>query len=194
MRGFFALWQYRFMEHVIRPIRADEWRKSKELRLASLADPAAPVAFLDTLENASARPDSHWQERAQGAAQGNSARHFIVEGPDGEWAGGVVVLVEAEGSDDVFGNRIASSQAQLVGVFVRPEYRGVGLTERLFAAAMEWAWSLEEPRVSRVRLFVHENNPRAQGFYRKIGFVPTGVTALLSGDGCHDLEMEVVRP
>lgn len=129
-----------------------------------------------------------------GASQGNSARHFIAEGPGGEWAGGVVVLVEAEGSDDVFGNRIASPQAQLVGVFVRPEYRGVGLTERLFAAAMEWAWSLEEPRVNRVRLFVHENNPRAQGFYRKIGFVPTGVTALLSGDGCHDLEMEVVRP
>ncbi|WP_438292611.1 hypothetical protein [Streptomyces sp. HUAS TT7] len=48
--------------------------------------------------------------------------------------------------------------------------------------------------MNRVRLFVHENNACAQGFYRKIGFVPTRVTALLSGDGCHDIEMEVVRP
>ncbi|MFF4186822.1 GNAT family N-acetyltransferase [Streptomyces sp. NPDC001691] len=183
------------MEHVIRPVRADEWLKVKELRLASLLDPAAPVAFLDTYESAVARPDAYWQERAAGASQQEgSVRQFIAEGPDGEWAGQVVVLVEAEGDDDVFGNRIAAPQAHLVGVFVRPGHRGVGLTERLFAAALEWAWALPEPRLHRVRLFVHENNPRAQGFYRKAGFVPTGVTALLSGDGFYDLEMEIIRP
>ncbi len=193
MRGFFALWQYRSMDHVIRPVRADEWRKVKELRLASLADPAAPVAFLDTLESASAQPDEFWQERARNA-QGPSVRQFVAEGPDGAWAGNVVVIVEAEGADDVFGNRVASPQAHIVGVFVRPEFRGIGLTERLFAAALEWAWALEEPRVNRVRLLVHEDNPRARGFYRKAGFVPTGFTAVLTDDGGRDLEMEILRP
>ncbi|MFJ4480660.1 GNAT family N-acetyltransferase [Streptomyces xanthochromogenes] len=178
--------------HVIRPVRADEWRKVKELRLASLADPAAPVAFLDTLESASAQPDEFWQERATNA-QGPSVRQFVAEGPDGAWAGNVVVLIEAEGADDVFGNRIASPQAHIVGVFVRPEYRGIGLTERLFAAALDWAWA-QEPRVNRVRLLVHEDNPRARGFYRKAGFVLTGSTAQLTDDGGRDLEMEILRP
>ncbi|MFE0686339.1 GNAT family N-acetyltransferase [Streptomyces sp. NPDC058961] len=181
------------MEHVIRPVRADEWRKVKELRLASLADPVASVAFLDTLETASAQPDEFWQERARNA-QGPSVRQFVAEGPDGTWAGNVVVIAETEGADDVFGNRIDSSQAHIVGVFVRPEHRGTGLTERLFAAALAWAWALEEPRVNRVRLLVHEDNPRARGFYRKAGFVLTGFTALLTDDGGRDLEMEIPRP
>ncbi|MCT9091121.1 GNAT family N-acetyltransferase [Streptomyces sp. ASQP_92] len=182
------------MQHAIRPVRADEWRKVKELRLAALADPAAPLAFLDTWETASAQPDSFWQERAAGAAQGDSVRQFVAEGPDGAWAGTVAVLVEAGGADDIFGTRVDTSQGHLVGVFVRPECRGTGLTELLVAGALEWAWSLEEPRLNRVRLFVHEDNARAQGFYRKAGFVATGVTALLTGDGRHDLEMEIGRP
>ncbi|MEU3504689.1 GNAT family N-acetyltransferase [Streptomyces hundungensis] len=182
------------MQHVIRPVRADEWRKLKELRLAALADPAAPVAFMDTWQNASAQPDSFWQERAERASQGNSVRQFVAEGPDGEWAGTVAVLVEAEGADDIFGARVDTAQAHLVGVFVRQEFRGTGLTELLFEGALEWAWSLEEPRLHRARLFVHEDNPRAQAFYRKAGFVATGVTALLSEDGRHDLELEIGRP
>ncbi|MFG3286354.1 GNAT family N-acetyltransferase [Streptomyces sp. NPDC048111] len=182
------------MEHVIRPVRAEEWPKVKELRLASLADPAAPVAFLDTYEKASAQPDAFWQDRAEGAAHGNSVRQFVAEGPDGSWAGSVTVLVESADGEALFGDRIGVAQAHLVGVFVRPEHRGCGLTERLFAAALAWAWELEEPRLERARLFVHENNPRAQGFYRKAGFVPTGVTALLGDDGCRDLEMVLERP
>ncbi|MFE9413942.1 GNAT family N-acetyltransferase [Streptomyces sp. NPDC006704] len=182
------------MDYLIRPARADEWLRMKELRLVALADPVAPVAFLETPEQALARPDSFWQERTAGVTRGTSARQFVAETPDGELVGTVVVLVEEVGAKDIFGAEITAPQAHLVGVFVRDEHRGVGLTERLFQAAVEWAWALEAPPVERVRLYVHEDNPRAQGFYRKFGFVATGQCAPVVGKaGGVDLEMELVR-
>ncbi|WP_369218228.1 GNAT family N-acetyltransferase, partial [Streptomyces flavofungini] len=119
-------------EYVVRAVRAEEWPQVKELRLAALRDPAAPVAFLETYETAAARPDSFWQERAAGSSHQTSARQFVVVGPDGDWAGSVTVLIEEPGAKDVFGGVIEQRQAHLVGVFVRPEHRGRGLTDALF--------------------------------------------------------------
>lgn len=58
------------MDHVIRAVQPDEWAKAKDIRLASLQDPAAPVAFLETYEEALEQPDSFWQERAAGSSPG----------------------------------------------------------------------------------------------------------------------------
>ncbi|WP_455360592.1 GNAT family N-acetyltransferase [Streptomyces sp. SYSU K21746] len=183
------------MEHVIRAVRAEEWPKVRDLRIAALEDPAAPVAFLETREQAVARPDSYWQERTAGAAHGRQSRQFIAEGPDGAWDGMVVVLVEEAGSTGFFGEAIPMAQAHLVGVFVRPEHRGSGLTQALFEAAVQWAWSLDEPRMERVRLYVHDANARAQAFYRKFGFALTGETVPLAGDPfALEVELALARP
>lgn len=176
------------MVHLIRTVQADDWRKAKELTLASLADPVAPVAFLTTLDEMTGKPDSFWQERVTRSSQGTAARQFIAEGPDGAWAGTVVVLVERPGNDDFFGKPIEAPQAHLVGVFVHAEHRGSGLTEQLFEAGLTWAWSLEEPTLDRVRLFVHDENVRAAAFYRKFGFTATGVAV------GPDREMVIARP
>jgi GNAT superfamily N-acetyltransferase len=53
----------------------------------------------------------------------------------------------------------------------------------LFAAALEWARGVG---VERVRLFVHEGNGRAAAFYRRVGFVSSGVT--VEGDAGRELE------
>lgn len=174
---------------VVRPIRADEWPEVKELRLAALKDPVAPIAFLDTYEEAAAKPDSFWQERAEGAADGTRVRQFVAEGPDGTWSGTVTVLIEDPGSDHVFGGAIQRRQAHVVGVFVRPEHRGSGVTDALFETAVGWAWSV--PDVTRVRLYVHEDNARAETFYRRYGFAPTGETVPMKGDPSK-LEREMV--
>ncbi|GAA1377393.1 GNAT family N-acetyltransferase [Streptomyces beijiangensis] len=178
------------MEHVIRAVRADEWQKVKELRLAAVGDPVASIAFLETVEQAAAKPDEFWQERAAGAAWGVAARQFIAEAADGEWGGTVTVLVEKPGVKGFFGEEIPVTQGHLVGVFVRKEFRGSGLTERLFQAALEWVWELEEPRLERARLFVHSANERAAGFYRKFGFVESGLT--IPAEGVEGLEVEMV--
>ncbi len=177
------------MEHLIRTVRPDEWEKVKELRLTALSDPAAPIAFLSTYDEAVVQSDEFWQERAR------SSTSFIAEGPDGEWAGNVTVMVELPGVDGSFGAPATVPQTHLVGVFMRPEHRGTGLTEALFRAALDWSWGRSEPRVSRVRLYVHERNDRAAGLYRKLGFERTGVTVPMEGDPSSlEYEMAVARP
>ncbi|MBM7171387.1 GNAT family N-acetyltransferase [Streptomyces sp. G44] len=181
------------MDHVVRAVRAEEWPQVRELRLAALRDPAAPVAFLEAYEDAAVKPDAYWQERASGASRGSRVRQFVAEGPHGVWAGSVTVLVEEAGQDDAFGGVIERRQAHLVGVFVRAEHRGSGVTEALFEAAVAWAWSLEG--LERVRLYVHEDNARAQAFYRRFGFVGSGVVVPVPGDpSAREYELVLERP
>jgi GNAT superfamily N-acetyltransferase len=181
------------MHHLIRSIRPDEWPAVRRLRLAALQDPVAHLAFLETYEEAVAKPDSFWQERAAGAAEGAAgAQQIVAEAPDGSWVGTLTVLVEEAGTKDWAGFPVERKQGHVVAVFVRPEHRGSGLTEALFDAGLEWAW---RRGAERVRLIVHEDNGRARAFYRKMGFVPSGVTVPLTGDsGEQELEMVVERP
>lgn len=157
----------------VRAVRADEWASVRALRLAALRDPVADLAFYETYDEAAARPDGFWQERAAGGAEGASgARQFVAETEDGEWAGTVTVLMEAAGSVDWAGAAVERLQGCVVGVFVRAEHRGAGVIEALFEAALEWSWSWA---AERVRLVVHEDNGRAVACYRRLGFSPTGV-------------------
>ncbi|GAA4031386.1 MULTISPECIES: GNAT family N-acetyltransferase [Streptomyces] len=175
--------------YVIRSVRADEWPAVKELRLAALKDPVAHLAFLETYDEAAAKPDSFWKERTASGAEGaTGVQQIIAEGPDGRWVGTLTVLVEEPGTTDWAGFPVERKQGHLVGVFVRPEERGNGLTEVLFDAALEWAWA---QGAERVRLIVHEENGRAQRFYRKVGFVPSGVTVPLAARP-GELELEFV--
>ncbi|MGY5048073.1 GNAT family N-acetyltransferase [Streptomyces sp. 900105755] len=164
-------------DYVIRAIRPDEWEAVKRLRLVALRDPVADIAFLETYDDALKRPDSFYRERAASSAQEPSgARQFIAETADGEWVGTVTVLIEEAGSTDWAGFPVERRQGHVVGVFVRPEHRGSGLLKALFDAGVAWA---REQGAQRVRLLVHEDNPRARGAYRKAGFVPSGVSVQL---------------
>ncbi|GGX87668.1 GNAT family N-acetyltransferase [Streptomyces anandii] len=178
--------------YVVRSISADEWPAAKALRLVALQDPIAHLAFLETYEQAAARPDSFWQERAAGAAKdATGAQQIVAEAPDGTWVGSLTVLVEEAGTTDWAGFPVERRQGHVVGVFVRADHRGIGLTEVLFDAGLEWAWNMG---VERVRLIVHEDNERARNFYRKAGFVPSGVTVPLKEgeDGSAESELEYV--
>ncbi|MFF8096162.1 GNAT family N-acetyltransferase [Streptomyces sp. NPDC016675] len=177
-------------DYVIRSIRADEWPAVKELRLRALRDPLAHLAYLETYDDAAARPDSYWRERAAQAADGAAgARQFVAEVPGGMWLGTLTVLVEDAGTTDWAGFPVERRQGHVVGVFVRPEWRGSGLTKALFDAGLEWAWA---NGLERMRLIVHPGNERAQGAYRKAGFVPSGRTVPLVGPGPGEVELEFV--
>lgn len=180
------------MDLTVRAVRADEWRQVRELRLAALRDPAAPMAFLETHETAAAKPDDFWQDRAARAAEGKTTRQFVAEDADRGWQGTVTVLVERPGAVSPLGDRVELLQTHLVGVFVRPGSRGAGLAHRLFEAALGWSWSLS---VERARLYVHEENARAQAMYRSAGFSRTGrCVPCTSPYGGREWEMAVSRP
>lgn len=184
------------MDYEVRPVRADEWAAVRELRLAALRDPDAPLAFLESYEDAAARPEAYWRERTERAAEGSgSARQFVAVAPDGRWVGSVTALVERRGAGVVFGETPEEDQTHLVGVYLRPEARGVGVAQKLMWAAVVWSWSLTDPVVRRVRLYVHERNGRAAALYRKVAFRPTGRTVPVEGEpGALELEYAMRRP
>ncbi|MFE9258413.1 GNAT family N-acetyltransferase [Streptomyces sp. NPDC006879] len=183
------------MEHLIRPIRPEEWSKVRELRLQALSDPVAPIAFLETLERAGGHPDSFWQQRAIRFSQGPGARQFVAEAPDGRWEASVAVLVEEAGSKDFLDHTVPVDQGHLVGVYTRPEVRGTGVTAALYARALDWAWALRAPLLQRVRLYVHTDNTPARASYRRFGFVPSGECAAGPGDpGAIEVEYVIERP
>ncbi|MFI9587107.1 GNAT family N-acetyltransferase [Streptomyces sp. NPDC052236] len=182
------------MEYVIRPVRADEWAKAREIRLVGLQDPVAHLAFVETYEQAVERPDVFWQDRTSAAAEGVVTRQFIAEAADGRWVGTLTVLVERPAGEVRFGEAAKMDQTHVVGVFVRPEARGTGVADALFAAAVEWSWSLAGPPIERVRLYVHERNGRAAAFYRRAGFEPSGDSVPAPGDPtARELELEIRR-
>ncbi|MEU8709377.1 GNAT family N-acetyltransferase [Streptomyces sp. NPDC048565] len=182
------------MDYVVRAVRAEEWARAKEIRLVALRDPAAPIAFLETYEQALAKLDVFWQERTAGAATGGHSRQFVAEAPDGQWAGTVSVLVERPGGEPGFGEAAETDQAHLVGVFVRPGHRGRGVVDALFREAIDWSWSLTGRPLQRVRLYVHQDNARAAASYRRMGFAPSGRSIPMEGDPTSlELEFEIRR-
>lgn len=175
----------------VRRVRADEWRQVKDLRLAALRDPAAPVAFLETYDEALAKPDVFWQDRARGAAAGGAAAQLVAVEADGTWVATATGLVEAPGTEGVLGDAVERRRVHVVGVFVRPEHRGRGLLGRVVDGVHDWA---RELGIDASRLCVHEENPRAQAAYRKLGYAPSGRRFVLEvGPHPGGVELELVR-
>ncbi|MCL2586532.1 MAG: GNAT family N-acetyltransferase [Streptosporangiales bacterium] len=180
------------MRYEIRPVAPAEWRRSRQLRLESLQDPVAPVAFARTYAEESAMTDEEWRRRASGVG----AQQFVAVQPaaeaevepeavasagedaTGAWVGMAVVVVERP------------DYLSINAVYVRPELRGTGVAEQLFDAAVAWTWG----RADRLHLWVHEKNPRAQAFYRRLGFVPTGESMASPLDaGMTEFELVLLR-
>lgn len=170
----------------VKRVRADEWKLVRDLRLEALGDPAAPIAFLDTLDNASLRPELFWRDRASGAANGDAAAQFVAIA-DEEWIGSVSVIRRGLGDADPHGRAVTASRGDVVGVYVRSEHRGEGIIDALLDAAAAWAQSLGD---GSLRLEVHADNERAQGAYRRSGFRTTG----LQFTGSIGPEFEMERP
>lgn len=153
-------------EYAVRPVRAHEWRQVRQLRLAALSDEAAPIAFLQTYDEAAARPDGFWQERVEASAidagTDATARQLIAVHEDGTWVGGIVALVDAAGTP---------AASNVVAVHLLPEHRGRGVVQQMLEEAADW---LRERGLHEARLHVHADNARAQRAYAKAGFTPTG--------------------
>ncbi len=177
--------------YTVRPIRAHEWREVKALRLAALRDDAAPIAFLESYDDAALRPDEFWQDRVRGSctdAGGDAGvRQFVAVADDGTWVGTATVLVERAGDVDFAGAVVKESGGHVVGVFLDPGHRGRDLLGGLLGAATDWA---RERGLSRARLHVHVDNGRARRAYEKAGFRDTGgrVTTVAGP------ELEMARP
>lgn len=126
------------------------WREYRALRLAALAE--APSAFGSTLAEERRLQASEWRARLARRAQ------FVVRCRSGAvgTAGGVV-----------------EDGAELVSLWVHPDWRGRGVGDLLVQAVLDWA---REQGQTEIRLWVSADNGPAERLYARHGFVRTGAS------------------
>lgn len=141
------------MAYKIVQARREDWEKLRELRLAALRDPVAPLAFFETYQEALNLSRDDWEQRASGERE--RIVTFAGETADGRWGGMLSAFT-------------TSLCARVISVYMLPEHRGTGLAGELMRTVVAWAGGME------VRLYCHEHNERAARFYARLGFRPTG--------------------
>ena len=143
---------------VHRVIPADAARM-RALRLEMLAD--SPLAFLETVAQAAARPHEEYRRRIAQAATGHQLAQFVAD-PGGRLIGhaGGTVLPEEPGVTVIF------------AVYVTPARRGGRVLGELVEAVADWSRAAGRPGLM---LEVVVGNDRAVNAYRRLGFEDTGV-------------------
>jgi GNAT superfamily N-acetyltransferase len=163
------------MDFIVRRITEDDWVEYRDLRLEMLRD--TPMAYLETLDDALARDEAGWRERAPAVGRTPGIRVAAVSA-SGAWIGSMAGFIE-DGVGPTLG-----------GVYVAPQYRGdgFGVTSALIAVIEDWASGYS----ASIRLDVHEANARARASYLKRGYVETGNTKPYPLDETQ-LELEMVK-
>jgi GNAT superfamily N-acetyltransferase len=147
------------IEPLIRRATVADTARIRALRLEMLAD--APLAFIERLDEAAARP--HAQFRARLAERvGDPAAVQLVADADGQ-------IVAQAGALAQPGNPVTSL---IFAVFISPPWRGTGLLARLLDAVGDWSRGIGRPTLE---LEVVTSNQRAIKAYGRAGFVDTGV-------------------
>jgi ribosomal protein S18 acetylase RimI-like enzyme len=143
----------------VRRVTEADWPRLRAVRLEMLAD--TPSAYLETVADATARTEEEWRSRVRRMSAGTTDCALAAE-PEGggPWVAYMACFLDGPG------------RVHLVSVYVAPAHRGTGLAERMVAEMRRWA--RDEARVATMHLYVHEDNPRARAFYRRLGFAETG--------------------
>ena len=133
--------------------------RMRALRLEMLAD--SPLAFLETLAQAAARPHEDYRRRIIQASTGRQLAQFVAD-PGGRLIGhaGGTVLPEEPGVTVVF------------AVYITPARRGSGVLTDLVEAVAEWSRTVGR---AELMLEVVVGNHRAVRAYERLGFVDTGL-------------------
>ncbi|MET8356694.1 GNAT family N-acetyltransferase [Micromonospora sp. NPDC005171] len=143
----------------IRRVRPEDAARMRALRLEMLAD--APLAFLETLADAAARPHNEYAARVAYTSAGSSNAQFIAD-PGGRLVGHA-------------GGTTAPNEAGLTviyAVYVTPTWRGSGLLGELIDGVAAWSRACGRPELL---LEVVVGNDRAYRAYQRLGFKDTGV-------------------
>lgn len=143
----------------VRRVTPDDAGRMRALRLEMLAD--SPLAFLETLAQAAARPHESYRQRIRQSAEGFDTAQFIVDpgGPLVGHAGGTTVPGEP-GCTVIF------------AVYLTPASRGGKMLGRLVEAVADWSAAAGR---DELMLEVVCGNERAVRAYEKLGFADTGV-------------------
>ena len=143
----------------IRPARKADANAFHTLRLEALQ--GHPTAFSADYEVNAARPVSYWEERMRELGEGGTI--YFAADQDGP-----------VGSCGIHRGESPKTRHSAVvwGVFVKPEWRGLGIAEALIDACLAWGRAHE---VTIAKLGVATNNLAAIRCYTRCGFTVYGV-------------------
>ena len=148
---------------LIRPVRLSDVEAFRTMRLEAVRD--YPLAFTADLAETEARPIEWWRDLlSRNTGDGNAGVIMVADGGDGELAGMTGLYAPTQ-------PKLAHA-ATLWGVYVRPQFRGLGIGERLLRACIDWA---RVKNFATVKLSVVEGNDVARRCYERVGFTTYGV-------------------
>jgi RimJ/RimL family protein N-acetyltransferase len=132
--------------------------RMRALRLEMLAD--SPLAFLETLAQAAARPHADYRRRILQASSGDQLAQFVAD-PGGRLIGhaGGTVLPEEPDTTVIF------------AVYITPSRRGSGVLSELIEAVAQWSVATGR---TELMLEVVVGNDRAVRAYERLGFHDIG--------------------
>ncbi len=134
---------------VVARLTPNDWQEFRDLRLAALTD--APSAFSATLASQQNLSEQEWRQKLDQRTQ------FMVRS-DGTGVG-------------TAGCWVGENGAELIAMWVHPNWRGQGVGNLLVRAVLDRA---RELGLAEVRLWVTEGNQAAERLYTRNGFVQTG--------------------
>lgn len=140
----------------IRRLRPDEWQEFRRIRLTSLA--VDPGAFVRTADEENARPESHWKEMLE---SDDGAVFGLFDGP-------ALVGITAVYIDRAIPAR---DTAALGMTWLHPDFRGKGLSCRMFEHRLAWA---RDKGVARIAVAHRAGNEPSRRAILAHGFRPTG--------------------
>lgn len=143
----------------VRRVTPEDAGRMRALRLEMLAD--SPLAFLETLAQAAARPHEGYRQRIKESSYGISTAQFVADpgGPLIGHAGGTTLPDEPRCTI-------------VYAVYLTPAHRGGKVLGQLIEAVADWSAAAGR---DELMLEVVCGNERAVRAYEKLGFVDTGV-------------------
>lgn len=142
----------------VRRVRPDDAARVRALRLEMLAD--SPLAYLETLADAAARPHAQVRARVAQMSRGDERAQFVA-------AYGGTLIGHAGGMR--WPER--PDTTVIFAVYVTPAHRRTGVLGTLVDAVADWSRAAGRPRLL---LEVVVGNDRALRAYRRLGFVDHG--------------------
>ncbi len=156
----------------IRALDPAEWEIFRDFRLQALR--AAPGVFASSYEAEVTRTPGEWQLEMKGPD------HQVFGLFDGEQIIGITAAFTWR--EDPSGQT-----ALLAMSFIRPEYRGRGLSRLLYEARLDWIRA--RPQFKRVVVFHRESNGASRRANQRHGFRRTGRRSHVWPDGTAEDEI-----
>ena len=167
-------------------VTPDDAGRMRALRLEMLAD--SPLAFLETLAQAAARPHADYKRRIVQASTGGQLAQFVADPGgrlNGHTGGGRLTshagggpLVGHTGGGRLIGHAGGTVLPEDPGatvvfaVYITPAQRGRGVLAALVDAVAEWSVAMGR---DELMLEVVVGNDRAVRAYERLGFEDTGL-------------------